>query len=711
MGKTICRCLGAAIAVGACAAATAAATENLTAWAVDPHMKVFQDARAPQAPRTAALRAARNEYEPAQIAFRAARPLAGVRIELAPLRRAGGQATIGGDDLRWNFVGFIPLAKNTRGSEKIRLRAAPCRVPDPLLEDRTIDVPADSTQPVWITVHVPTEAPPGLYRGQVAVVAGDQRAVVPIEFTVDPFTLPDERHLLVTNWFNTGNIAKAHKVEPWSEEFWTVLKRYARNMAAHRQNVVYTPWSLIEITRGADGKLAFDYARFDRFVELFLKAGVAGRIEITHVGHFGPGGWGGTEIVLRKVTATDQKTGKRVSLDPPDGLAPLLADLQQHLQDRGWLQRAMIHVADEPSINNIESWHKASSFVHRAAPKLRRIDAIETIDFTGALEVWVPKLSHFDRWRAAYEIRRDGNEFWYYICCHPYGSVYPNRFLDYPLSRVRVLHWVNFAERLDGYLHWGLNFWGSDPFGTPGDRLPPGDTHVIYPGKDGPLDSIRWEIQLQSIEDYEYLHLLAAKTAEVRKRLGGAADWVRPDRRARELARQVVPSIADTEKDPQKILATRAEVAGEIVAVDQAPLVLFETEPAAGSVLVNGPINVEVRGVTEPGTAIKVNGRATARSPAPLARAAGGTRSPSKPSARARRRRRCGGSWCAGKRTSHSTHAKSHDEDHLPGNAPAVRGGGQAACRWPENRATRGAVGGRVPVPLPVGGPGLPLGR
>ena len=97
----------------------------------------------------------------------------------------------------------------------------------------------------------------------------------------------------------------------------------------------------------------------------------------------------------------------------------------------------------------------------------------------------MPKLSHFNRWRTAYEARRGTAEFWYYICCHPFGNHYPNRFLDYPLSRVRVLHWVNYSERLSGYLHWGLNFWSDDPFGPPSDTLPPGDTHVLYPARAG----------------------------------------------------------------------------------------------------------------------------------------------------------------------------------------------------------------------------------
>ena len=581
---------------------------TLVAWAVDPHVKVFRDAKPPAKSGTVALRAARNEFEPGQLAFRATTPLKGVRVELSPLTHTKGKGTIGGVAFTSNFVGYIHLTKNTPHADKRRVRAAPCNVPDPLLDAKSLDLKANTTQPVWLTVRVPKDAAPGVYRGEAAIVAGTQRVAVPVALTVDPFALPDERHLLVTNWFNTVNIAKAHKTRHWSKPFYAMLAQYARNMAEHRQNVFYTPWTLIGVTREPNGKLTFDYKAFDRYVQTFLDAGVDGGIELRHVAHFGKGGWGGKDIVLTKVAATDRATGKRVTLSAEEGLAPLLADLQRHLATRGWLERAMIHVADEPSINNIESWRRASAFVHKAAPKIRRIDAIETIDFSGALEVWVPKLSHFERWREAYEARRAGNEFWYYICCHPYGNTYPNRFLDYPLASVRALHWVNFAFDLTGYLHWGLNFWGADPFGTPSDRLPPGDTHVVYPGADGPLSSIRWEIERESLEDYEYLHLLTTQTAAAKKRLGKAAAFVHPDRRAKELCRRIVPDLAHVDQNPAHITAARHAIADEILALDADPLLLVETEPAAGATLVNGPIVVEVRGVTQPGATVKVNG-------------------------------------------------------------------------------------------------------
>lgn len=611
--KILCAALLVTIGTGWAVAQTplstaASASAPVKVWAVDVHAKVLRDARPADKPGAVALRAARNEYESGQLAVRSAVPLRQMRVELSALRRRDGKASIAPEHLAWHFVGYIPIKKNTQGAEAIRVAAAPCEIPDPLLEARTMDLPAESTQPVWLTVFVPKDTVPGVYQGEVVVIAGEHRASVPIELSVDSFVLPDERHLLVTNWFSVENIARAHRVPAWSDAFWPVLEQYARNMAAHRQNVFYVPWGLVKMVREADGKLSFDYGRFDRFVELFQKAGVADGIEIYHVAHFKKG-WG-SEIELSKVHATDRQTGKAVVLNAAEGMVPLLGDLERHLDQRGWLSKAMIHVADEPCISNVASWREVAEVVHRAAPRLRRIEAIESVDFSGSLEIWVPKLSHFDRWREAFDARRGDGEFWYYICCHPTGSIYPNRFLDYPSTSVRVLHWLNYSQRLTGYLHWGLNFWGAEPFGTPSAELPPGDTHVIYPGSAGPIDSIRWEIQREGLEDFEYLWLLESKTAALKKRLAPSAAWLDPRRRAMELCRRVAPAIAECERDPARILDARKAIADEIVALEESPLVLVATEPADGTTVVAGPVVVEVRGVTEPGTKVKINGHA-----------------------------------------------------------------------------------------------------
>lgn len=576
-------------------------------WVEDVHTKVLRDARpSDNASQEFHLESARNEYESAQFVVRSPEPVKELTVKISDLLHENQIDRISADHIRVRFVGYIPLNKNTPDSELIRVVAAPCEIPDPLLEDSTIALPPGQAQPIWITVFVPEDAKPGSYSGTVTVSLDKQETQLPMTLRVFSFALPGERHLFVTNWFNLGNIAKAHGVELYSDAFWSILERYACDMAEHRQNVVLTPWSLIEVVRREDGSLSFDYSRFDRFVETFFRAGVSDGIEISHVG-YPEGGWG-NRVVLSRLRARDAKTGSYVTLEYSEGLKPFLENLERHLEEKGWLSKAMIHVSDEPAIMNVDSWREASALVHQAAPRLRRIDAIETTDFDGFLEIWVPKLSQYDAWREAFEKRQNSAELWYYICCHPFGNVYPNRFLDFPGTSVRVLHWINYRYDLKGYLHWGWNFWGENPFGVPRENLPPGDTHVVYPGRDGPLDSIRWEIQRESLEDFEYLYLLQSKIEQIRTRLGEAARFIDPRQRPLELVRRVVPDLGSVTRESSVIWQTRKLIADEIEALDQPPLGLVVTQPPEGTPLIHGPINLEVRGVVETGTEVLVNG-------------------------------------------------------------------------------------------------------
>lgn len=580
-------------------------------FAVDPHLKVFAGDPPPGRPALEVeLACARGEYEPAQIVVRAERDLEEVAVEVSPLRHEESGAELPAGTIAWNFVGSIPLERNTPGTPPERLvRRAPCRVPDVLLPDRTLPVPAGSSQPVWLTAWVPRDAAPGVYRGAVTVRAGGEARSLPLRLRVWPFDLPEERHIFATNWFSTSTIARAHGVEEQSEPFWKLLEAYFRNMAAHRQNVAWVPWRLVEVTRKAGGELRFDFSRFDRYVELMERAGVADRIEIQHVAHFGPGGWSGATIEFAKLRARDEATGRSVELSFEEGLAPFLGALERHLEERGWLEKAVLHIADEPSLGNADSWRERSRAARAAAPRFRRIDAIEASDFGGDLEVWVPKLSHLERWLPWYEeARRAGAELWFYVCCHPTGGLYPNRFLDGPLADVRLLQWLPAVYDLRGYLHWGWNHWRGDPFGVPPADLPPGDTHAVYPGPEGPLDSLRWEMEREGREDFEYFWLLAARHAELARRLGSAASGIDPSGRAKELARRLVRGFADLRRDPALISATRRQLAEEIVAAGEGPPVLVATRPAEDWELVAGPIAVEVWGATVSGATVEIQG-------------------------------------------------------------------------------------------------------
>ena len=118
---------------------------------------------------------------------------------------------------------------------------------------------------------------------------------------------------------------------------------------------------------------------------------------------------------------------------------------------------------------------------------------------------------------------------WFYTCCGPTGT-YANRFIDYPLLKVRYLHWLNFHYGATGYLHWGYNWWDTlSPYTqtqvTYSSRLayPAGDQAIVYPTPDGGLyDSMRWEAVRAGIEDYELLMMLEEKDPKKARRISAS---------------------------------------------------------------------------------------------------------------------------------------------------------------------------------------------
>jgi hypothetical protein len=158
-----------------------------------------------------------------------------------------------------------------------------------------------------------------------------------------------------------------------------------------------------------------------------------------------------------------------------------------------------------------------------------------------------------------------GEEVWHYTCLVPHTK-YPNRLLNMPLLATRVLHWYNYTAGLTGYLHWGFNRWGCRnaagyPYADTESRtitgvhqLPAGDTHLVYPGPYGrPLDSIRHEMVLEGVQDYELLKILDADRPDV----------------ARRLAAEVLPSLQEYLKDPVRFRALRAELLSQVAEVQR----------------------------------------------------------------------------------------------------------------------------------------------
>lgn len=529
-----------------------AGTAGLRLWSVSPLTQVFRDAVAPEgAAAIVDLLAMRNETESGQIVLRAEQPLAGVEASFLPFVREEGGATLPPSLGRANWVGYCHVERNSKLTPLDKLvRQAPADYPDELLTVGRIDLVAGQAQPLFLRVDVPGDAEPGVYLGGVVVSSECSSWRVPIRLEVLPLSFPDRTRLLVTNWFSTAAIAEKHGVREWSEEFWAILPTYARMMAEHHQNVEMAPTSLIEAWQEDDGGFTWDFSRFDRWVELFDAAGVDARIELSHLGGRKTGEWECPEFVFGERTATRRSDGSRVPVEVPDFVRALAA----HLRERGWLERSMLHIADEPIPVNEESWRALSRIAQEAAPDLRRIDAIHVTDLDGDLEVWVPQLNFFDQ--AHQSLREKANagtcELWFYIAWVPQYP-YPNRLIDVPTLNARIAHWMNYLYGTTGYLHWGLNWWNIEL-----GHFSPGDEWIIWPGDDGPHSSLRYEAQREGLEDCECLALL-----EDALRANGDPE---PARLSREIGGKLVSAITRYESDPARLEEVRRELLRALVA-------------------------------------------------------------------------------------------------------------------------------------------------
>ncbi len=494
----------------------------LELWEEDALVKVFHDA-APPGAAAFPVEAARGEQATIQVVIRAGEPLTGLRVEMTPLT-AGQGAPITARPPR--FVGYVHVDRPTQTPSPHQLRKPPADYPDVLWEQPPAGLPAGTALPVWFTVDVPADAAPGVYHATVRVdartgAAGVQ-AALPVALEVFPVTVGRAR-LWVTNWFTMGNPRMKTPPKQGSEEFHALLRRYARNMAEHRQNVaLISPLSLAKITSDGKGGLSADFSEFDRWVEIFQEEGVIGLIEGGHIGGR-EGGWDSNFVA--SVRTVDDAGGVRSLSVPPGGAeadafyAWYFPALMAHLREKGWTDKYVQHLADEPTKSNLDSYRALAALARRHAPGLRIIEACHTRDLAGSMDVWVPQLNYLHQDFAHYQERqRAGEEVWFYTCVFPQGR-YANRFIEQPLMLTRLLHWLNFYSGTTGYLHWGYNFWTEDdpvthttrPHGGP-PYLPAGDPWIVYPAEDGgPVDSIRFEAMRDGVADHELLSMLAEK--------------------------------------------------------------------------------------------------------------------------------------------------------------------------------------------------------
>jgi len=526
----------------------------LTAWSANSLEKIRPDTPAPPgaADESPVLRlsAARGEVEAAQLVLRAeGDPVEIEGLGIEPPRVGGAEL-----DLGVRTVEYVRVTEPSHGDGEAGLH------PDPILPFKPFAL--EGTRPLWVDVRVPRDAEPGLHTGAIRVEAGGDRTVeARVELHVYDFTLPFPPKLVTA----FGLYEKPLR-DRYGERYDEMLGRYRENLWSHRVTHLAFPATDIpgpKVSTAPGGGLEIDYTDFDRAVEENIRRGM-NALDVPVPAKF------------------NKKEGKLDSPHDRATLEKILADFERHLADRGWLEMAYFFLVDEPGRRHFDAFKEIEEMLHRAAPRIRRrLDMgygaygakpgepppaeAAYARLAGLVEIWVPHIDCVDQAFLTAE-QEKGNEAWWYICCsakHPY----PNCLVDYPVLDSRVPFWMMYGAGVTGYAYWTVDWWAKDPFKDPlSYSKANGDGVLLYPGEDGPVDTIRWEATRDGFEDYEYLALLAERLARAEKS-GASGEAVRAGRAALAEVKRVAASRTEYAQDPAVLIEVREKVARAIEAL------------------------------------------------------------------------------------------------------------------------------------------------
>ena len=364
--------------------------------------------------------------------------------------------------------------------------------------------------------------------------APEYEEVLELPFAVHDAELAPAK-FICTQWFHADCLASFYHVEPWSERHWEIVENYLRDMTAHNINMLYTPlWSapldtaiggerptcqLLIIRRNAAGNYEFDFSRLRRWFALGLDCGFK-YFEFAHA--FTQWGARATPKVVAEVDGVEKRIfGWNVPADSPEYerfLAALMPELIKLLKELGIDRVCRFHVSDEPNAEQFDAYMKAAKLLEKFTSGFVKMDALSNVEFyrNGATKCPIPKTNDLAEFMA-----EDIRERWVYYCGNCADGV-PNRSFGIPSYRNRALGVLLYALGIDGFLHWGYNFYYTqlsrrtdiDPWivTDAGGGFLGADSFLVFPGEDGkPVTSLHYEVFNEALQDLRLLQTLEKK--------------------------------------------------------------------------------------------------------------------------------------------------------------------------------------------------------
>lgn len=466
-----------------------------------------------------------NETYSFQIAFKSTMLMKDIRVEVnSDLKEM----------ISIRSVGLVPSEFPCyHDHDELILTSAPGLYPDPLYPieaNHSLTAFPGQWRAIWVTVDLQGEANPGghLIEVNFEKANGECLGTEIFELEVVGAELP-EQTLIHTEWFHTDCLATHYQVEIFSEEHWLRIGQFVQTAAKHGMNMILTPLftppldtavggerptvQLVDVEKSGE-KYHFRFDKLKRWIDLCRNSG----IRYFEFSHFFTQ-WGAKHAP--KIVGYENEELKQLfgwntdaaGLEYREFLQQFLPSLLDFIQQNGVEEQVFFHVSDEPHLDQVETYQNASKILQEYVKDFPVIDALSDYTFyeKGLVKTPIPATNHIQPF-----LENNVENLWTYHCCSQYKKV-ANRFFNMPSFRNRVLGIQFYKFNIAGFLHWGYNFWYAqfsikpiDPFKNTDANygFPSGDAFLVYPGEDGPVESIRLEVLYDALQDLRALQLL-----------------------------------------------------------------------------------------------------------------------------------------------------------------------------------------------------------
>ena len=378
----------------------------------------------------------------------------------------------------------------------------------------TLNIKANTTQPVWVSVKVPAEnIIKGMYRGTVTVKEdGKVVAQLPLTVTVKNRVLPpsSEWAFHLDLWQNPYAVARYYNVEPFSQEHFDlmrpIMKRYAdAGGKVITTSIMHKPWngqtydpfeSMVTWMKKADGTWWFDYTVFDKWVEFMMSCGVK-----KEIGCYSMVPWRLSFQYFDQASNSFKFfNGKPGEPAYEEFWTRMLKSFAQHLKEKGWFEITHIAMDERP----LKDMLATIEVVRKADPDFKlSLAGTYHSELVDHLDDYCTDISGKFTDEELARRKAAGRVTTFYTSC---AEPRPNTFTFSPLAESEWFGWWAAKLNLDGYLRWALNSWVKDPLlDTRFITWAAGDTYILYP--DG-RSSTRFERMIQGIQAYEKIRIL-----------------------------------------------------------------------------------------------------------------------------------------------------------------------------------------------------------